>query len=739
MGDVFEGSLHEMLQDKTQERLTLKFPESWNVPPGCQLALRITWKAELSGSTKGYYRCPWKKDGKLAHYALTHFAPIAVRKAFPCWDEPAFKSTYSVALVSRSGMVNLSNMPAVQERSWTGSIKLGGEILGQGLSEGLSEEWVVTQFQKTPLISSYLVAWATGEFSHLESEYRSPLTGRTVPLRVYATRDNINQARLALGVKSDAMRIYEGLFQIPYSLPKLDTLVASSFDAGGMENWGLITGRTACFLWDSKKSSLYLKHFVIRMQAHECAHMWFGNLVSPQWWTYLWLNEGFATWMGSVVIPERIFPEYNYRRDFLTDRVTRALTLDGLRSSHPVEVVCPDGNDASQLLDSISYSKVRVMRSACEESSNICARQGAAVLRVLSAVVGEDVFMKGVSIYLKSRLYGNAVSQDLWTALEQASGLDVGRMMKEWTITELGDGKVTIRQNRFFSTGDVKPEEDETLWYVPLEIKTISSCGIVSVDHKAILTEREAVFDIGSALAFKVNAETVGLYRVAYSSDRLRKVGSEASRKDSRFTVEDRIGLVSDAVMLAAAGYSKTRDALDLILRLSAEEEHQVWESIASGLSLLVQVWWEQPQDIRDGLNKLRIHLFKPVAERLGWEFKKDEDPATVELRSLALKTLANSNDGDTVSEMKRRFRAFASSGDESAIPTEIRGIIYQVAVRHSGEAEYREMRWLHDTATDSVARLQALNALGSTKSEVFIQETLRMTKDGSVLEQDVK
>lgn len=358
---------------------------------------------------------------------------------------------------------------------------------------------------------------------------------------------------------------------------------------------------------------------------------------------------------------------------------------------------------------------------------------------MLVAVVGEEVFMKGVSLYLKSRLYGNAVSQDLWTALEQ---------MKEWTtcvgfpvltVIELGGGQVSIRQNRFLSTGDVKPEEDETLWFIPLAIKTISASGTITVNHKAILTEREAVFNLGSTLSFKVNAETVGLYRVAYSSERLREIGREASKADSGFSAEDRIGLVSDAMMLAAAGYGRTRDALDLILQLSAEEEHQVWESIASGLSLLVQVWWEQPQSIRDGLNRLRIHLFKPVAKRLGWEFKKDEDPATVELRSLALKTLANSNDEETVSEMKRRFQAFTSSGDESVIPAELRGIIYQVAVRHGGEAEYREMRKLLESASDPMVTLQAINALGSTKSATFIQETLQMTVDGSILEQDVQ
>ena len=189
-------------------------------------------------------------------------------------------------------------------------------------------------------------------------------------------------------------------------------------------------------------------------------------------------------------------------QEFLTTHLMAALSLDAVRSSHPIEVPCPDANQINQIFDSISYSK------------------GASVLRMLAAVVGEDKFLKGVSIYLKKHLYGNASTKDLWAGISEASGVDVTRIMNEWilnvgfpviSVEEVDGGKsIKVTQDRFLNTGDVKPEENETLWYVPLELKTAVD-GNVSVDHKAILSERSKTIDLKGASAFKLNAETVGV------------------------------------------------------------------------------------------------------------------------------------------------------------------------------------------------------------------------------------
>lgn len=367
---------------------------------------------------------------------------------------------------------------------------------------------------------------------------------------------------------------------------------------------------------------------------------------------------------------------------------------------------------------------------------------------MLASVVGEETFLKGVSIYLKKRLFGNAITKDLWDGIAEASGINVSEIMKGWTlkvgfpvitVEEIDNGRIKVRQNRFLSTGDVLPEEDETLWFVPLALKTVKVNGEVSIDHKAILHEREAIFDIGDARAFKLNAGTVGVYRVAYSPSRLSSLGEEASRSDTGFTVEDRIGLVSDAMTLAAAGHGSTSGALTLISKLSNEREMRVWESIATSLLTLHTVWWEQPESIRMAIDKFRIKLFQPVIERLGWESQPDEDPALVELRVLALRTLADSGDGLTIAEMQRRFQPFLSSGDDSLMPADLRGIICKAVVQHGGEAEYRRMCQVLKDSPNAVIKIEAIQALGATNKLHLVHETLAMITGGAILDQDVR
>ncbi|KAG8902684.1 Aminopeptidase 2 mitochondrial, partial [Tulasnella sp. 408] len=307
------------------------------------------------------------------------------------------------------------------------------------------------------------------------------------------------------------MPIYEQVFQIEYPLPKLDTLVAHDFDAGAMENWGLITGRTSAFLLDPKKSDLAAKKRVATVTSHECAHLWFGDLVTMAWWDNLWLNEGFATLMGEVIIIDKVFPEWKVDSEFIDVHLARALDLDAVRSSHPIEVPVPDANQINQVLrhpcsifDALSYSKAG---SGSFYSSLVGIylkanprRLNEIVLRMLSNYVGEETFLRGVSIYLSKHLYGNSVTKDLWKGIGEASGLDIPKMLDNWilkigypvvTVKESNDS-ITVRQDRFLSTGDPSDKENETLWQIPLNVKTADASGKVSTDRSIVLSEREA-------------------------------------------------------------------------------------------------------------------------------------------------------------------------------------------------------------------------------------------------------
>lgn len=258
--------------------------------------------------------------------------PTAARRAFPCWDEPALKATFSVTLVSRADTVSLANMSAVSEEVYTPGGATSTDV-SSWLASKLSgseppEQWKITKFAKTPPMSTYIVAWANGPFAFVEDTYTSPLSGTVRPLRVYTTPDVIHQAQFALEVKKRVLPLYEQVFDIEYPLPKLDTLVATDFDAGAMENWGLITGRTAAFLLDPAKADLNGKKQIAVTQSHEVAHMWFGNITTMEWWDNLYLNEGFASLMGeTIILGECILPDPLYDTELSMCRQVSRLLL----------------------------------------------------------------------------------------------------------------------------------------------------------------------------------------------------------------------------------------------------------------------------------------------------------------------------------------------------------------------------------------------------------------------------
>jgi aminopeptidase 2 len=610
--------------------------------------------------------------------------------------------------------------------SYLDQVQTVGKTEGQTKTEtSTSDNWKITKFETTPLMSTYLVAFACGQFASLESEHHSKLTGKTVPLKIFATPDLIKHAQFGLDIKKWALPVYEEVFDIPYALPKLDTLVAHDFDAGAMENWGLITGRTTAYIYDPEKSSLAAKKRVATVQCHELAHMWFGDIVTMKWWDNLWLNEAFATLMGELVIPDRIWPEWKPRQEFVEGHLQSALDLDARRASHPIEVDCPDANQIAQIFDAISYSK------------------GASVLRMLAGVVGEDKFLKGVSIYLKKHLYGNAETKDLWAGISEASGMDVAKFMANWTlkigypvitVEEKGDGKLKLTQNRFLASGDVKPEEDETLWWIPLEIKTTSG-GKSTVDAKATLSERSATYDVGSTDEFKINSDSIGVYRVNYSPERLAKLGQQAAN----FSVEDRVGLVSDASSLARAGYGKTSGSLSLITALGkTETEYLPWSQIATAVGKIVQVWWEQPQEVRDAVDQIRIDLFKPIVGKLGYDHGADDAPDVKELRTLAVSSCASAGDKEVLAEIKRRFTPFLEKNDDSLIHGDIQRSVFVNSVKHGDKAEWNKIREVYSKPPNPSTKVDAIYSLCQTRNEECLDKTFDMMDDGSVKDQDL-
>ncbi|KAG8900325.1 Aminopeptidase 2 mitochondrial [Tulasnella sp. 403] len=465
---------------------------------------------------------------------------------------------------------------------------------------------------------------------------------------------------------------------------------------------GLITGRTSAFLFDESKSDLAAKKRVATVTSHECAHLWFGDLVTMEWWDNLWLNEGFATLMGEVIIIDKVFPEWKVDSEFIDAHLTRALDLDAVRSSHPIEVPVPDAKQINPL-------------------------------RMLANYVGVDTFLRGVAIYLAKHTYGNSVTIDLWKGIGEASGLDILKMMNNWilkigypvvTVKETPTG-IVVRQDRFLATGDPTEDENQTIWQIPLNIKTVDASGTAKVDGSVLLTEREATIPLDTSRPFKLNTGTNGVYRVAYTPERLKKLGEEAARENSVFSLEDRMGLVSDALVLAKANLGKTSAALDLINSLRNDKEHLVWSAVETQLNKVNRILWEEPEEVRESWNAFRRSLFRPIVDRLGYENAPEDSTDTVELRTLAVAVCASAQDKEVIAELQSRFKHFMETGDESRIPPDLRKSTYVNCVRHGGRAEYEVIKKVYKNPLTPSAKIAAMYAMTAASDKELIDEML--------------
>ncbi|KZT44121.1 leucyl aminopeptidase [Sistotremastrum suecicum HHB10207 ss-3] len=731
--------------DKSNERAIVELSNA--LPAESSAQLKVSFTSKLTGSMLGYYYSTYKSEGKEIPYALTQFEPTFARRAFPCWDEPAIKATFDVTLLSRSNTVNLSNMPAISETPYahkpntaTGGVvdTLSSLFHNLKVEVGLKTEnvvhnnvqgeWKVTKFDTTPIMSTYLVAFANGPFEHIESSYTSPLSGKVRPLRVYATPDIIHQTQWGLDVKARVLPEYEKVFNIEFPLPKLDTLVAHDFDAGAMENWGLITGRTSAYLLDPKNADIRAKKRIASVQTHEVAHQWFGNIVTMAWWDNLWLNEGFATLMGEMIILNKLVliqPDWNLYPEFGIEHLADALSLDSRRTSHPIEVPIEDANLINQIFDSLSYSKA------------------GSVLRMLSAYAGEEAFLKGVSIYLKKHLYGNSVTTDLWDGIAEATGLDIRSLMNNWilkigypvlTVTETPEG-ITVRQDRFLSDGSPTLEENATIWQVPLAVLSADASGKASLNRTALLTERETSLKLDTSKPFKLNGGNVGVYRVLYSSERVDKIAQEAGKESSIFSLDDRMGLLSDGLALAQASLAKTSALLTVVDRLRNEKEQLVWKAVIDALGEVNSLFWLDGT-IKENLRELRRSLFAPLVPTVGFTYPSDESVDAAELRTLVITQAALTGDPNVIKELQGRFETYMTSGSLADIPPDLIRITFRTAVKHGGRREWEKMKSIYLDPPTPTLQLAAIAAMCHTQDAKLIEETLKFTE--SVRTQDV-
>lgn len=652
---------------RRMETVTFTFPSAVNG----KVKLRLVFRGILNDKMRGFYRSTYLVDKKEHYMATTQFEATDARRAFPCFDEPAQKAVFHISLVVPKGKTAISNTLPVS----TTEHESGYEII---------------KFHPTPKMSTYLLAFIVGDFEYVEKKARNG-----VRVRIYTTPGKKDQAKFALECAVKTLEFYEKYFAIKYPLPVLDMIAIPDFSSGAMENWGAITYRESALLFDEKHSSASNKQWVALVIAHELAHQWFGNLVTMEWWTHLWLNEGFASYIEYLAV-HKLFPEWDIWTQFSTNDLGVALGLDALESTHPIEVTVHHPSEIGEIFDEVSYSK------------------GASVIRMLADYLGETDFRDGLRYYLKKHSYKNTETIHLWEAFEKISKKPVAKVMHNWTSkpgypvieASLVDGELELSQRRFLASEIVKKKlKDRTIWQVP-----------ISVGHNTTW--------------LKVNIGEAGFYRTAYSKELLERLAEPVRKK--LLSPRDRLGIVRDLFALAEAGVIPTTEALSFLRAYKGEDNYTVWLKIAMGLSRLEQILARA--GAQRNLDRLTLDLFCPQVHRLGWSKKPDEKHADTLLRSLAISRAGLAGDKKVIREARKKFSDIRKG---KYIYSDIRGSIYAVVATWGGKKEFEQMISLYQKETLHEEKNRIGNALGYFRNRDLLLKACEFSFSKNVRIQD--
>ncbi len=647
--------------------------------------ITIEFSGQITRHMNGLYPCFFQHDGKEKKLLATQFESHHAREVFPCIDEPEAKATFDLSLTTPKDDVVIANTP---------ELKVIDEV----------DDHKTTIFQTTPRMSVYLVAFVIGEMGYKEATTKDGVT-----IRTYATPDNVQFTDFALDVAVKCLEFYNDYFDIPYPLPKCDMIALPDFASGAMENWGCITYREHCMLYDPKNTSLPTKQYIAMVVAHELAHQWFGNLVTMRWWTDLWLNEGFASWIEYLAI-DKLFPEWQMWTQFITDEQHGALRLDALDNTHPVEVPVRHPDEIRSIFDTISYCK------------------GASVIHMLHEHLSPAVFRDGLRHYLKKHAYQNTDTIDLWHSLAEVSKKPVESFMATWT-SEPGfpiikahrdDGVLSVKQERYYTNPLHHSRHHKVIWPIPLAGKGVPD----------LLDQPAAEWHLDEDYV-KLNSGQGGFYRVAYNRTYLHKLAEQVPT--GKLSPLDRLGLLSDAIETAKAGYSRTTQALDLLQYYQNEDNNAVWDIIGGTVNAVRVVM--NDEELRDSMKPFVRKLVAKQLDRLGWEPKPNEVYFDSLLRPTILGLASISDEPSVVAECLQRFEKMKKPQD---IPPDLRGLVYSTAARHGDQTTFNRLLKLYRATDQSEEQITIAAALTSFKQPELIKKSLALITTDTVRLQDI-
>ncbi len=682
--------------DAPSETVTLAL--SATAGPGAW-TLHTTFTGELNDKLVGFYRSTFTDDaGATQTLACTQFESTHARRAFPCWDEPAFKSTFAIRLVVDDGLFAVSN---------------ARETAVDQLPDGRKR----VHFAPTMHMSTYLVAFVIGP---LEASDVVDVDG--VPLRVIAVPGKADLTPFALEIGAFSLRYLSDWYGIAYPGDKLDLIAIPDFAFGAMENLGCVTFRETALLLDEGRSTQSELQRVADVVAHEIAHMWFGDLVTMGWWNGIWLNEAFATFM-EMMTTDAFRPQWQRWTDFGLAR-SAAFDTDSLSTTRAIEYEVVTAADAEGMFDVLTYEK------------------GASVVRMLQQYLGEDRFQAGIRRYLEAHSYANTETTDLWDAIEEATGEPVRQIMDSWIFhpghpviaIAASDDRTSLhlRQDRFSFAPDaaagitVPANEPRS---VPVVVRVGHGEGASL--HRVLLTDAEATLELDQAADWiEGNHEGNGFYRVELADTELQTLAGQAQAVLSPL---ERYGLVEDELALILAGRSSLPRLFGLLRSLAGEDDLSVWQRITGVLASVGRV---APEDQVEAYQGWVRALLGPALQGLGDTKVPGEPERTTALRASLFDALARF--GNDQGRREQAGAHFAALGDDpDAVDANLADAVVRVVASTADQDTWDELRRRAAAARTAQDRLRHQGALADARDPALVLRFCELCFTDEVRTQD--
>ena len=642
--------------------------------------LSFSYSGKIEAQPHGLFAQKYTKPGGGQAVLLsTQFEATDARRMFPCWDEPSFRAYFSLTVTVPKAWTTVGNMPIASRRV-------------HGPSATVS-------FQRSPKMPSYLVEFTGGDLREVSATRGGTQFG------IWAAAGQEQEGAAALASAQEILADYNDYFGVPYPLPKLDSIAVPGGFSGAMENWGAITYNDRILLV-GPSSTIQNRQTVFSTQAHEMAHQWFGDLVTMGWWDDTWLNESFASWLAAKETAARN-PTWLWWEQEDETRES-AMAADARATSHPIEQHVTNELEALNSFDSdITYSK------------------GEALLRMLEAYIGEDVFRQGIRSYIKDRAYSNAAAADLWNALGHASGKNIPAVAAPWIekpgfpLVEVtaacdasGNRSITLSQKRFLLNGG---GANGAQWQVPLRIRT----GTAAPSNVLLDTQGQKIAAGRCDAALSVNADAVGYYRVQYDADTL----AVNTRLFPSAVDGDRIALLDDQWALVGSGEASLQNFLALASSMGANRDARAWQRIVQALAVI-----EYAERGSPGAKAFAAYaraLIKPVADQLGWDALPAETPDVADLRGSLLRDLSRWGDQATIDEARRRFAAFIK--DPDGMSADAQATLLAIVGQNADGATFAQLRMLAKGAKDDTFMQRCYLALSRVRDPDLARQVIQI------------